>query len=282
MGLGASTVFGQESAGKTGWRPSLRANLAATGNPVNFVGSQRTGDMIDNDVEAYPGARIDVLYGFAQEVVKKMKPNLAIVYMGSNDNFQNASLPLLYKRYYAFVNFVLTASPRSTVVMGTLMPTTETQLWGGQDRVGGCNQQLRRLYQVFKREGKPVVLVEMDDSWGIHIENLGPDHMHPSKAGYEIMSRKFWEGILQAEARGFLQAPEHVEGMVDDGQLERLDQAVQDRFEREKTQKEEAERIEEEAIEQMISELQREPWDGKPAVDKPVLPIPERPGNKNP
>ena len=135
MGLGASTVFGAESDSLTGWRTSLRERLVAAGNPVNMVGSERIGEMLDNDVEAFPGARVDAVYDYCHSVMDKMKPNLAIVYVGSNDNFQNASLPNLYKRYYALVNYVLKASPRAAVVMGTLMPTTETQLWGGEDRL---------------------------------------------------------------------------------------------------------------------------------------------------
>lgn len=284
MGLGASTVFGAESFDQTGWRRTLRQKLARIGNPVNMVGTQRTGNMVDNDVEAYPGVRIDQIYEYAQIAVPQMKPNLVILYAGSNDNFQNASLPTLFKRYYALVEYVLTASPRSAVVMSTLMPTTETELWGGQDRVGDCNTQLRRVYQVLKREGKPVVLVEMGDEDGLQIENLGPDHMHPTRAGYEIMSRKFFEAIVEADARAFLRAPENVPGIVDDAELEgdRIDAAFRKELAERQKQKEAEGKAEEEAFLGMIEELRVRPWDGKPAVDAPVLPIPERPGYQPP
>jgi lysophospholipase L1-like esterase len=284
MGLGAPTVFGAESLDMTGWRRTLRQKLAGVGNPVTMVGTQRTGNIVDNDVEAYSGVRIDQVYQHAQISVPQMKPKLIILYAGSNDNFQNASLPTLFKRYYALVEYVLTASPRATVVVSTLMPTTETELWGGQDRVGDCNTQLRRVYQVLKRKGKPVVMVEMEDEDGLQIENLGPEHMHPTRAGYEIMSRKFFEAIVEADARGFLQAPENVPGIVDDGELEggRIDAALRKELKEREKKKEAMEKAEEEAVLKMIEELRVRPWDGKPAVDAPVLPIPERPGYQPP
>ncbi|CAL3973761.1 unnamed protein product [Diplocarpon coronariae] len=274
MGLGASTVFGAESFDQTGWRRTLRQRLVRAGNPVNMVGAARTGDMVDNDVEAYPGVRLDEIYGYAQGSVPTTKPNLVILYAGSNDNFQNASLPLLFKRYHALAQYVLRASPRATLVMSTLMPTTETEMWGGQDRVGVCNVQLRRVFRVLRREGRPVVLVEMDDPDGVQIENLAWDHMHPSAAGYEIMSRKFFEAILEADARGFLQAPEYVDRMVDDGDEGRLDWQAMKKLREEARQKQAQEAAEEAAVTMMIEELQASPWDGEPPFIPPKAPVP--------
>ncbi|KAK2627406.1 hypothetical protein QTJ16_003372 [Diplocarpon rosae] len=277
MGLGASTVFGAESFDQTGWRRTLRQRLVRAGNPVNMVGAARTGDMVDNDVEAYPGVRLDQIYGHAQNSVPTMKPNLVLLYAGSNDNFQNASLPLLFKRYYALVHYVLQASPRATLVMSTLMPTTETEMWGGQDRVGVCNAQLRRVFRVLQCEEKPVVLVEMDGPDGVQIENLAWDHMHPTAAGYEIMSRKFFEATLEADARGFLQAPEYVDEMLDDGEEGRLDEETTKRLDREARDSKAAEEEEKEAVTKMIEELKVSPWDGKPPFIPSKEPAPPPP-----
>ncbi|KAI9054623.1 hypothetical protein LZ554_001776 [Drepanopeziza brunnea f. sp. 'monogermtubi'] len=270
MGLGASTVFGAESFDQTGWRRTLRQRLVRAGNPVNFVGAARTGGIVDNDVEAYPGVRLDQIYDHATKSLPLYKPNIVILYAGSNDNFQNASLPELYKRYYAVAEHVFTASPRATLVMGTLMPTTETKKWGGQDRVGTCNTQLRRVFQVLKREGKPVVLVEMGDDDGVQIENLAWDHMHPSKAGYEIMSRKFFEAIVEADAKGFLQPPDRQVSIEipDDGESTRMNDELRKKRQEEDKKKKDEEEAENAAVLAMIEELRVNPWDGQ----KPYIP----------
>jgi lysophospholipase L1-like esterase len=277
MGVGASTVFGQESFDSTGWRRPLREKLVRAGNPVNMVGTQRIGKMIDNDVEAFAGARIDMILEHVQTAIPKLKPNLIILYAGSNDNYQNATLTELYKRYYALAQYMFSASPKATIVMGTLMPTTEKKLWGGEDRIADCNEQLKRVYQVLKREGKPITLVEMNDADGVQIENLGWDHMHPTRAGYQIMARKFFEGVVEADARGFLRAPEPLDGIVDDGNSApgRVDEAGKKALAEEKAKKEEAERLEEEAVLKMIEELKAHPWDGTPPKQIKNSPPPE-------
>lgn len=266
MGLGASTVFGAESSDQTGWRRTFRQRLVRAGNPVNMVGAARTGNIIDNDVEAYPGVRLDQIYHHAKQSLPLYKPNIVILYAGSNDNFQNASLPELFKRYHALAELIFELSPNAALVMGTLIPTTETQRWGGQDRVRDCNTQLRRVFRVLEREGKTVVLVEMGDSDGVQIENLTWDHMHPTAAGYEIMSRKFFEGVVEADAKGFIRPAEPVTSISipDHGESSRITDEIREQWAEEDKAKLVAEQVEEDAVTAMIEELRAHPWNMKP------------------
>ena len=102
---------------------------------MKMVGTTHIGGMVDNDIEAYPGVRIDIR-GYAQRIVPKMKTNMVISHAGSDDRFQEATLTTLYTRCYALVILVLEKGPRPMVVMGTLIPTTtETTLWGGPPHV---------------------------------------------------------------------------------------------------------------------------------------------------
>jgi hypothetical protein len=48
--LGASVVNGAGSTSGNGFRYALRNQLLAGGNPVNFIGSQTSGTMVDNEV----------------------------------------------------------------------------------------------------------------------------------------------------------------------------------------------------------------------------------------
>lgn len=48
--LGASVVNGAGSTTGNGFRYPLRNQLLATGNPVNFIGSQTSGTMVDSEV----------------------------------------------------------------------------------------------------------------------------------------------------------------------------------------------------------------------------------------
>ena len=225
LAIGASTTRGEKSSDDNGFRLTLRNHLTSIGNPVNFVGSQRVGNMTDNEIEAYPGARLGIMHRKDESVLPATRPNLILANLGSNDCFQNFDIPNFYKRYYHFIQFALEASPRAAIVMGTLLPTTETEKWNASERVTEVNRQIRRLHQIFQKEGKPVVLAEMAGPDGIQPGNLGPDLMHPDDAGYQMMARVMLEAIIEADAKGYIRPAEPVHGIIQDGELEHQDEA---------------------------------------------------------
>jgi hypothetical protein len=59
MVLGASIMYGSGSTDQNGCRQALRTQLRQHGYEVNMVGSRQAGSMIDNDVEGWPGYRIN-------------------------------------------------------------------------------------------------------------------------------------------------------------------------------------------------------------------------------
>ncbi|KAH6648164.1 SGNH hydrolase-type esterase domain-containing protein [Truncatella angustata] len=254
MAIGASTTRGDESFDNNGFRRPIREHLTSIGNPVNFVGTQRVGKMLDNDIEAYPGARLGQMHHHAREVVPRTKPNLFLVNVGANDCFQHKDIPNFYKRFYSFVHYLLDASPRSTVVIGTLLPTTETERFNGSADVNIVNQQLHRLYKILQSENKPVVLADMVGPDGIQDSDLAWDGMHPTSAAYIRMGQIMIRSIIEADARGFLRPAEPMHGILQDGDLEHQDEAYgiwadeqkQTMFAKQKAEDEEIQRMTEE------------------------------------
>ncbi|KAK6068416.1 GDSL-like Lipase/Acylhydrolase [Seiridium cupressi] len=256
MAIGASTTRGDESVDNNGFRRPIRGHFTQIGNPVNFVGTQRVGSMLDNDIEAYPGARTGQMHHHALGVVPQTKPNLFLVNVGSNDCFQHWDIPNFYKRYYSFVNYLLAASPRATVVMGTLLPTTETERFNGSADVTVVNQQLHRLYRIFENEKKPVVLADMTGPDGIQDSDLAWDGMHPSSAAYVRMGQIMIRSVIEADARGFLRPAEPVHGILQDGDLEHQDEAHGLLADAQKQMEYATRKTEEEEVRKMTEELQ--------------------------
>ncbi|KAI1379056.1 carbohydrate esterase family 3 protein [Hypoxylon crocopeplum] len=226
MALGASTTRGdspEEGIDNNGFRRPLRDRLMGIGNKVNFVGTQRLGNMTDNDIEAYPGVTTATIHGNAKRAVPQSMPNLFLVNAGSNDCFQHVDVDNFYKRYDALVQYLLEASPRSTVIICTILPTWDTRFNGRED-VWRVNPQIRRLAKIYKSQELPVVLAELQGPDGIQDGNLASDGMHPGTPGYEMMATKMYQAIVEADARGFLQPPEPVTGILDDGDEERKDE----------------------------------------------------------
>ncbi|GAP82330.1 putative carbohydrate esterase family 3 protein [Rosellinia necatrix] len=227
MALGASTTRGdspEKGIDNNGFRRPLREKLTKIGNPVNFVGTQRLGNMTDNDIEAYPGVPTHRIHFHAKKAVPARKPNLFLINAGSNDCFQHIDIDNFYKRYDALVQYCLKASPRSTVILSTILPTWDKRFNGRED-VWRVNPQIRRLAKIYQEQGKPVVLAELQGPDGVQDQNLAEDGMHPGTAGYEMMATKMFEAIVEADARGFLQTPEPIMGILDDGDEERKDDA---------------------------------------------------------
>ncbi|KAI1747253.1 SGNH hydrolase-type esterase domain-containing protein [Xylaria castorea] len=226
MALGASTTRGdspEKDIDNNGFRRPLREKLTKIGNPVNFVGTQRLGNMTDNDVEAYPGVPTHRIHYHAKKAVPARKPNLFLINAGSNDCFQHIDIDNFFKRYDALVQYCLEASPRSTVIISTILPTWDKRFNGRED-VWRVNPQIRRLAKIYQEQGKPVVLAELQGPDGIQDGNLAEDGMHPGTPGYEMMATKLFDAIVEADARGFLQTPEPIMGILDDGDEERKEE----------------------------------------------------------
>jgi lysophospholipase L1-like esterase len=257
MALGASTTRGdspEKGIDNNGFRRPLRERLTKIGNPVNFVGTQRLGNMTDNDIEAYPGVPTHRIHFHAQKAVPARKPNLFLINAGSNDCFQHIDIDNFYKRYDALVQYCLKASPRSTVIMSTILPTWDKRFNGRED-VWRVNPQIRRLAKIYQEQGKPVVLAELQGPDGVQDENLAEDGMHPGTAGYEMMATKMFEAIVEADAKGFLQTPEPIMGILDDGDDERKDEVYYAKLEQQQTIENATLTAEQAEIDRMKTEL---------------------------
>ncbi|KAI1299431.1 carbohydrate esterase family 3 protein [Xylaria venustula] len=224
MFLGASVTRGDVSIGKLGFRSPLRDRLEALGNPVNFVGSQRVGAFIDNDLEAYPGNRIDQIHDHSTHIVPSTKPNVFVLHVGSNDCLQKHDTANAGKRMRDLINYLLSESPQATIIMSTLLTNT---VHDKEPCILDINIQIRKLASALQREGRRVVMAEMHCEQGLPDrpvpDDISPDGTHPFDHGYQLMADIFFSAFLDADTRGFLKAPEE-NGVPDDGELERVNE----------------------------------------------------------
>ncbi|KAL2267172.1 hypothetical protein VTJ83DRAFT_4449 [Remersonia thermophila] len=221
MPLGASITYGVGSSDGNGYRAALRSLLltsAPRAAAVNMVGSRRSGTMLDNDVEGWSGLRIaqvhDKAVNGSGRPVRSWKPNLVLVNAGTNDAAQGHQIPGAERRMERMLRDVWDASPRATVLLSTLLVNKDPTTDKNARRI---NEQYARLAARLRdAEKRPVVLVDMQAAGGPGYEDL-PDGTHPADEGYAKMARLWHAGVLEASDAGFLQAPEPVEGVPDDG-----------------------------------------------------------------
>lgn len=224
MCLGASIVKGETSNGTVGFRRVLREDLVGYGVDVNMVGSVRLGDMIDNDVEAYGGNTILQIHEHAKAIVPETLPNMFVVQIGTNNILQQIDIDKAGEQLEDFINYLLETSPRSFVVLSTILTN---QVGGGslEPDVLNINAQYRALMPTFEEEGKAVVLAELHPSEGggdeiPQIADIGPDGSHPLASGYTKMGHILAQAAKDADAKGFIQTATD-NGIPDDGDAER-------------------------------------------------------------
>lgn len=224
MCLGASIVKGETSPGTVGFRKVLRDDLVGYGVPVNMVGSVRLGDMIDNDLEAYGGNLITQIHEHATHIVPEALPNVFVINVGTNNILQNIDMDKAGEQMEDFIDYLLETSPRSFVIMSTLLTNNVS---GGalEPHVLDINEQYRDLMTGFGDSGKAVVLAELHPSQGggdevPQLADIGPDGSHPLVSGYEKMGHILAQAVKTADSKGFIQIATD-NGYPDDGEAER-------------------------------------------------------------
>ncbi|KAI1769802.1 carbohydrate esterase family 3 protein [Hypoxylon cercidicola] len=224
MSLGASLVRGEFSTGDIGFRKTMRDELVALGVPVNMVGSQRFGDMLDNDLEAYGGNRVDQIHEHATHIVPQLQPNLFLIQVGTNNVLQNRDVDKAGEHMEAFIDYLLAASNRSTVIFSTCLTNTVPDC---EPRILNINQQYRELIK--KYASKPVLLAEMHPSEGFpdrpQVADIGPDGSHPTDFGYDLMGHIFTKSIQEADRKGYLRWPVE-NGLEKDGDAGRAEETA--------------------------------------------------------
>ncbi|KAI1456461.1 carbohydrate esterase family 3 protein [Annulohypoxylon moriforme] len=221
MSLGASLVRGEFSTDSNGFRKTMRDQLVGLGVPVNMVGSQRFGDMLDNDLEAYGGNRVSQIYEHATHIVPQLQPNVFLIQVGTNNVLQDLDVDKAGSDMEDFIDYLLKTSPRSTVVFSTCLTNTVADC---EPKILDVNQQYRELIK--KYQSKPVLLAEMHPSEGFpdrpEVADIGPDGTHPSDHGYDLMGYIFTKGIQEADRKGYLRWPVE-NGLEKDGDAGRAD-----------------------------------------------------------
>jgi len=213
MPLGASITWGTESEDGNGYRKVLRDDLVTAGFSVDMVGSQKSGDMEDNDNEGHPGWRIAEVSSAADATIPE-QPNVVLINAGTNDCIQNYNVSTAHERMRSLVEKLFAEIPGTTVVLSTLLPNAVDSV---DERVDSVNEKFRELVATLSSsgstaegaEGQRIVLAEMNNGY-ITRDELVEDGIHPNKEGYNKMAARWYEVIIAASKDGLIQVPNEV------------------------------------------------------------------------
>jgi lysophospholipase L1-like esterase len=200
MPLGDSITAGFKSSTGNGYREPLMKRLTGTENEVDFVGSNMTGNMSDQDNEGHNGHLIDQVGDAANTAVPQQRPNVVLLHAGTNDMEKSVDPGGAPARLGRVIDDVLEDAPDATVIVATIVPASNS---GTQGRIDTFNDEVVNLAQKRANAGKHVLAVSMNE---VSTGDLS-DGLHPNDNGYAKMAEAWYDGIAQADDAGWIKAP---------------------------------------------------------------------------
>ncbi|KAL2788230.1 SGNH hydrolase-type esterase domain-containing protein [Aspergillus keveii] len=196
--LGDSITWGYSSSDGNGYRKYLYNRLGD--NFVDYVGTQQSGNMADNDNEGHPGAVIKEIAGYAANILYT-RPNIVLVMAGTNDCNSVGELGDLPDQLGRLIDEITDACPGAAVIVAQLTPIDSAH---SESVVQQFNAAIPGLVSARVNAGKKVLTVNMSDS--LTTGDLA-DRLHPNDRGYDKMSQVWYSGIESAASFGWIQAP---------------------------------------------------------------------------
>lgn len=198
--LTASITFGYHSTDGNGYRKDLEDLLAPIAN-VTYIGTQCSGSMTNGNNEGHPGFVISQMEAVAAPDLSQ-KPNVVLVYVGTNDMLYPVEPATAPQRMAALVSYLAGQLPQALIVVGNLFLETDPVV---QARIDTFNKDLPAAIQPLQAKGVNAVIA--DFSTVLTKADLHCDGEHPNDVGYAKMARVFFDSLLQAEFQGKIHGP---------------------------------------------------------------------------
>lgn len=185
MALGDSITAGVGDPTRSGYRITLQGLLRNAGVRVDMVGGRVDGRCCDRDHEGHPGWTAAQVRDQVQGWARTYAPDVVLLHIGTNDISRNTPARTIALRVTAIVRAIRRARPLTHVFVARIIGTRIAEL---NRRTAAFNALLPG---VVAAAGARVYLVDMADVGGA----LLADSRHPTRAGYEVMAARWYEGL---------------------------------------------------------------------------------------
>ncbi|MGX2994827.1 FG-GAP-like repeat-containing protein [Streptomyces sp. JNUCC 64] len=198
MPLGDSITQGAGSSTRSSYRAALWPLLHSRTQALDFVGSQQHGQLTDLDHEGHSGWLIEGLSANIDTWMAAAKPNVVLLHIGTNDMDRDHQVATAPERLAALIDQMTAASPNTTIVVATLVPSNSQAV---QSRIDAYNARIPGIVSARQAKGHKVAYVDMASA--LTTADL-KDRLHPNDGGYVKMARVFADGVAQVARRGWV------------------------------------------------------------------------------
>ncbi|KAH8590094.1 SGNH hydrolase-type esterase domain-containing protein [Bisporella sp. PMI_857] len=208
MPLGASITNGAGSKSGNGYRRVLwqQLNRAGKNNIIQYIGSQKSGNMIRKQNEGHPGFFIANMTTVSKESIKD-RPNVILIFVGTNDMTRPVDPKGAPERMGKLVDHLFKEAPDATILVAGIT-TSRKKEWA--DRIDQFAKDLVPVIDSRAKSGKHIALVDMskllDTKTDFHDDN------HPNDSGFKKISNSWFKAIKAADGKGWIKDPVNVPG----------------------------------------------------------------------
>lgn len=199
MPLGDSITFGEGSTDGNGYRLALSTLLMEHGNNLKYIGSVQSGAMANNDHEGHGGFQIAAV-GLTGKPDYPQRPNVVLLMAGTNDMIFDTNIVNAPDRLGGVIQEILAACPDAAVLVATLTPLLNP---GWTNKIVEFNSAVPGIVMNLANKGNKVALVDMSRVTTTHIDPAGG--IHPTDEGYEKIATAWYDGILAASEKGWIE-----------------------------------------------------------------------------
>lgn len=199
--VGDSITYGFKSSDGNGYRNDLLSKFS--GNNVRYIGSQRAGNMANNQNDGYSGFEISQIASQIAPALSQ-RPNIVLLMAGTNDINNNDNTGTAPNRLGALLDQIISTCPDAVVVLAKITPIADG---AAESRARTFNSAIDTVAQSRINAGHKVVVVDMQNSRnGLTAGDL-TDGLHPTNAGYAKMANVWWDGLNIASSKNLITAP---------------------------------------------------------------------------
>ncbi len=212
MAAGDEITAGVNSTDETGFRGYLDTivkgldTLAVLGvgtaatlifKRTDFVGELKNGKRGDPDHMGFEGKGIDDIKAQTIPALQTLRPNMMTLVAGTADLTGGADGAATAEKMRGFVDAIHRTSPTTTVLLGTLPPSTNPTY---QARIDAYNKALRTMAYAKIQAGARLVLVDLG---AVTTEDI-TNEIYPTEAGYKKIAEAFGAGTRIAVLQGLI------------------------------------------------------------------------------
>ncbi|MCJ1290146.1 hypothetical protein MMC34_001682 [Xylographa carneopallida] len=194
--LGDSITNGFQSSDGNGYRLDLFQDLAD--NPAHMIGSVHAGTMPDNNNEGHDGAIISQIASSATASLALL-PTVVLLMAGTNDMDKNISTSSAPDRLGALIDQIFAACPNTTLLVAQVTPSGKNTT---EALILTYNAAIPNVVAQRAKVGSHVAVVDLYDALSFPADFA--DYLHPNDNGYKKIAATWYEGLQQANQKGWL------------------------------------------------------------------------------